>query len=78
MNLFKGLIVAALIAVAAAAPAAFAATYAYVNTAGEVRTTEAANPNAAIMAAPGIHRNSGVLLVDDVSDTVVVGDSVGL
>lgn len=53
-----------------------AATYAYVNVAGEVMTTEAATPNAAIMTAPNISLHSGVMLIDNSSDGVV-GDKVG-
>ena len=54
------------VAAIAATPASFAlaATYAYVNTQGEVRTVEAADPNTAINTAPGIHMNSGVILLD--------------
>lgn len=53
-----------------------AATYAYVNTAGEVMTTEATSGEAAILSAPGIHIRSGVLLIDDASDSAVVGNDV--
>ena len=62
---------------AVALPAAtFAATYAYVNTAGEVMTTEAANPNTAIMTAPGISTHSGVMLIEVEEDEEIVGDRV--
>lgn len=78
MKTLSKFLVAMLIAAAAIVPGlTFAAMYAYVNTAGEVRTMEASNPDQAIMTAPGIHRNSGVLLLDDASDTQVVGDQVG-
>jgi hypothetical protein len=55
--------------------ASLAAMYAYVNTSGEVMTTEAATPSAAIMSAPGIGVHSGVLLIESTNDAVV-GDSV--
>ncbi len=73
----KTLITSALAAAAIlAGPAsALAATYAYVNTNGEVRTVEAADPNTAIITAPGISTHSGVMLINDVSDQVV-GDNV--
>ena len=54
----------------------YAATYAYVNSTGDVRTTEASTPEQAIMTAPGIGIHSGVILVDDASDAGLVGDSV--
>lgn len=66
----------ALAAVVAVPGVSVAATYAYVNTAGEVMTTEAATPDAAIMGAPGIHMHSGVLLMDSAADMEVVGESV--
>ncbi len=55
---------------------AAAATYAYVNTAGEVRTVSADAPMTAIAIAPGIALHSGVLLLVNPSDGIV-GDSVG-
>lgn len=69
-------VLAALALVAAVPGLVVAATYAYVNTAGEVRTMEASNPDQAIMTAPGIHLHSGVMLVDSSSDQAVVGDQV--
>lgn len=54
----------------------FAATYAYVNQQGEVRTVEAASANSAIMTAPNIDEHSGVLLLDSSTDQEVVGDKV--
>lgn len=65
----------ALAAIVAAPSGVFAATYAYVNTAGEVMTMDAASPNSALATAPGIASRSGVMLID-ISDPVV-GDSVG-
>lgn len=53
--------------------AALAATYAYVNTAGEVMTTESATPNGAIMTAPGIAARSGVMLITNDNDPVLGG-----
>jgi hypothetical protein len=54
----------AVAAIAAPTASALAATYAYVNTQGEVRTVEAGDPNTAINTAPGIHMRSGVILLD--------------
>ncbi len=53
-----------------------AATYAYVNTAGEVMTTESATPTQAMMTAPGIAPRSGVMLIE-VSSDPVLDESVG-
>lgn len=66
----------ALAATVAVPGISLAATYAYVNTAGEVMTVEAATPNAALMSAPGIHVRSGVILIDGADDTQLVGDRV--
>ena len=55
--------------------AAFAATYAYVNFAGEVLTTEATSAEQAIMTAPGIATHSGVMTVT-ADDANVIGDKV--
>ncbi len=55
---------------------AFAATFAYVNSAGEVRTVNADTPNIALSIAPGIAVHSGVLLLVNPSDAIV-GDTVG-
>lgn len=64
---------------AVALPAAsFAATYAYVNTSGEVRTMESASASQAIMSAPGIHPRSGVMLIETTADEAVVGDNVNV
>jgi hypothetical protein len=54
----------AVAALAAPTASALAATYAYVNAQGEVRTVEAADANTAINTAPGIHPRSGVILLD--------------
>jgi len=62
---------------AVALPAAtFAATYAYVNNAGEVMTMDASDANTAIMTAPNIAPRSGVMLIETTSDEEVVGDRV--
>jgi hypothetical protein len=66
----------ALAAVVAVPGVSLAATYAYVNTAGEVMTTESATANNAIATAPGISLHSGVMLIEVTSDPVL-GDSVG-
>lgn len=68
--------IAALAAFVAVPGLSLAATYAYVNTAGEVMTTEAATPNAAIATAPGIHVHSGVILVNGADDAALIGDDV--
>lgn len=67
----------ALAAVIAVPGVSLAATYAYVNTAGEVMTMEASNPSTAISTAPGIHPRSGVMLIETTNDSVV-GDSVNV
>jgi hypothetical protein len=53
-----------------------AATYAYVNTAGEVMSMEAASANVALSTAPGLHVHSGVMLIDGSADQEIVGDNV--
>lgn len=52
----------------------FAATYAYVNTTGDVRTMEASTPEQAIMTAPGIGMHSGVILVSGANDPLVTSN----
>ena len=54
---------------------AYAATYAYVNTTGEVRTVTADSADAALATAPGLHIHSGVMLLTNPSDGIV-GDNV--
>jgi len=66
----------ALAAVVAVPGVSLAATYAYVNEAGEVMTTSATTPNEAIITAPNISTHSGVLLIEDSADSEVVGDDV--
>ena len=70
----KAVTVAAAAALVLALPgAAFAATYAYVNTTGSVQTIEAATPNAAL-AASNIAPRSGVILITN-EDGSLTGDS---
>jgi hypothetical protein len=56
----------------------FAATFAYVNTVGEVRTVTADTPQAALMTAPSIHMHSGVLLLDSPTDNEILDERVGV
>jgi hypothetical protein len=65
----------ALAAVIAVPGAASAATYAFVNTAGEVMTMEATNSDVALATAPNLHVHSGVMLVG-ADDADVIGDEV--
>ncbi len=53
-----------------------AASYAYVTTTGEVKSVTADDWMTAIRIAPGIHMNSGVLLLKDAGDFTIVGDDV--
>jgi len=55
---------------------AMAATYAYVNTAGEVMSVEASTATQALTTAPNLHVHSGVMLVDGSDDSEVIGDDV--
>ena len=71
-KLFLGAL--ALAAVVAVPGVSLAATYAYVNTAGEVMTTDAASANTALATAPGISMHSGVMLIE--MNDAVVGDDV--
>ncbi len=72
-NLLLGAV--ALAGVIAVPATSLAATFAYVNTAGEVMTVEAATPDSAIQTAPGIATHSGVMNVS--AGDPVIGDSVG-
>ncbi len=72
-NLFLGAL--ALAALVAAPAATFAATYAYVNTAGEVMTMEASSAEQALSTAPNLHVHSGVMTVGT-DDANVLGDTV--
>lgn len=53
-----------------------AASYAYVNQAGEVNMVEAADANTAIATAPNRAARSGVMLLNSPSDSNLVGDTV--
>ena len=53
-----------------------AATYAYVDTTGEVKPVVADTWQEAIAKAIGIHINSGVMLLDSPSDFDIVGNEV--
>ena len=55
---------------------ASAATYAYVNTLGEVSTVTANTWQTAMATAPSIHMNSGVMLLNTQADFGIVGDSI--
>jgi short subunit dehydrogenase-like uncharacterized protein len=55
---------------------ASAATYAYVDTTGEVKPVVANTWQEAIAKAIGIHIHSGVLLLDSPSDFDIVGNEV--
>jgi hypothetical protein len=55
---------------------AHAASYAYVDATGEVKSISADDWRTAINTAPNIHMHSGVLLLDSAADYGVVGDNV--
>ncbi len=55
---------------------ASAATYAYVDAQGEVKSVTANDWQTAINTAPNIHIHSGVLLLSSASDFTIVGDNV--
>lgn len=55
---------------------ASAATYAYVDTAGEVKPVVADTWQEALAKAIGIHIHSGVMLLDSPSDFDIVGNEV--
>jgi hypothetical protein len=71
------LAVAAVVAVSAPAFSQ-AATYAYVNQSGEVATVDAGTPNTAIATAPSIDEHSGVILLTNLSNNDLVGDTVNV
>lgn len=71
----KVLGIAAVTAALAFPAATFAQTFAYVNTSGEVTTVDAADANTALRTAPNISLHSGVMLLQNGSDSIV-GDSV--
>ena len=53
-----------------------AATYAYVDASGDVRSITASDWQTAINTAPNIHMHSGVLLLNSSADYEIVGDNV--
>jgi hypothetical protein len=53
-----------------------AATYAYVDAAGNVKSVTANDWMTAIAVAPNIHIHSGVMLLTSAADYTVVGSSV--
>lgn len=55
---------------------ASAATYAYVDASGEVKSVTATDWQSAINLASNIHAHSGVLLLSTASDYTIVGDNV--
>lgn len=73
-KLFLGAL--ALAAVVAVPGVTLAATYAYVNTAGEVMTVDSTSANQALLTAPGIHARSGVMLIEVTADEDMVGNRV--
>lgn len=54
----------------------YAATYAYVDQMGEVKTVVSNDPMTAMMTAPNIDEHSGVMLLDSPADNEVIGDKV--
>ncbi len=55
---------------------ASAASYAYVDSFGDVKMVIANDWQTAISIAPNRHINSGVLLLNSASDFTIIGDSV--
>lgn len=68
----------ALASVVALPAAAFAATYQYISSGGDVMTVIAPNADTAIMTAPGIAATSGVMLVNDMDNALPSGMDVPL
>lgn len=60
----------------AQATSASAASYAYVDAQGDVKSVTANDWMTAIAVAPNIHIHSGVILLTTAADFTVVGDSV--
>lgn len=70
------MVIAAAVTAAGTPALSQAATFAYVNQEGEVRTVTADAAMTALATAPNIDEHSGVLLIDSASDEGVVGDRV--
>lgn len=70
-----GFIAFALVAVASPA-LSYAASYAFVNAAGEVNLVGANNSSEALATAPNIHMRSGVMLLNSQADNQVIGGEV--
>lgn len=70
------LVISCLLSVLVTPASASAAVYAYVDTAGEVKSVTANDWMTAIAIAPGIHIHSGVMLLTTAIDYLMVGDSV--
>lgn len=70
-----GLIAAAVVVMALPAMAS-AASYAYIDQGGYVRSITADSAAQAMMMGPNIDENSGVLLMNDASDFALVGRHV--
>lgn len=75
-SISKGAVLMAAFAVMAAPALTHAASYAYVHQTGNVSIVIADTWMAAIATAPGIAIHSGVLLLDSLDDSAVVGDNV--
>jgi hypothetical protein len=69
-------VVAAIMALVSVPAFSMAATYAYVNQEGEVRTVTANDAMTALRTAPNIDEHSGVLLLDSPEDNATVGNKV--
>lgn len=65
-----------LFAIALLPASAAAATYAYVDVAGTVRSVTADNWQTAIATAPNIHVHSGVMILDSANDLLIVGNKI--
>ena len=81
INLLKASIGVGIIAlalfVAGSPSSSYAATYAYVNTTGEVRSVEAASSDSAIATAVDRSTHSGVILLTNLLDFGIIGDQLG-
>lgn len=66
----KVLGIAAIVAALALPAATFAQTFAYVDSSGEVKTVTAADANTALMTAPNISLHSGVILLQNLTDSI--------